>query len=949
VSRRLFTVIALALVMGLVFGGLRIADAEANAAQFGRTAQLATLSVRLTTLIDDLENERDATMPLLQGSAVHFLTDKTTPTPLAGRYAKTNGDAAVVAQLASAVVNGPFPANIQADAAAVQGEAGTGGTISGLHIIMTSPETAIAVDDQYGAVVSDMITLADQVAQGVSDAQLTNDVRALNAFALAKEQASQQRGLINFALTIPPGKTAAQVVLDSQTETALRVAYIGELAQGAAFQKAATPAELANFNKTLGPGAKRLASEGFTDELENAIFGDPGGPDGINLLGVLKNDGPFNPPVTALQQAQATWDAGMTAKIGAMLTTLRFIDSSTLARANQLQQGSRKSAETTAVITLAVLLVVLLAALIVARSLVFPLRKLRASALNIASVQLPERVRELSASPDAATDIQVHPIDVRSADEIGQVARAFDQVHAEAVRLAGEEAVLRTSFNAMFVNLSRRSQSLIERLARMIDGLEQTEEDPERLSGLFSMDHLVTRMRRNSENLLLLAGHENPRKWSESVPLADVSRAATSEIEQYNRVTMSIGPGVSVIGQAVSDVVHLLAELIENATIFSPKDTPVQVTAQELSSGGVLIEVTDKGIGVSEARLADMNWRLDNPPVMDVSVSRHMGLFAVARLAERHRVRVRLRPANPQGLTALVWLPESVIERTNRLGTSSFATQPVGAGTGPRRVVIQNAGGQNGRRAAITTGPQERLREDGVAVGYGGGAQPRQPSGWFRGRSGTPMDPASGGVDLGIRNGAPGNGAGGTGGYDVAGWGGSSWGEGRNPADIASDPVYGGETTAGLPLRTPNANLIPGSPVSGTGTTNVGMPTVSGGMTSVEMPTVSGGTTGAGLPTRGPTSGGTTSAGLPTRGAVSGGTTSAGLPTRGTSRPAGAGAPPGPGGPGGPGGRIGGQPPSMPQRSPDRARSRLAGFQRGTRRAEEQAGQVPNAGEGSER
>ncbi len=170
--------------------------------------------------------------------------------------------------------------------------------------------------------------------------------------------------------------------------------------------------------------------------------------------------------------------------------------------------------------------------------------------------------------------MEVAPINVTSQDEIGQVARAFDQVHSEAVRLAGEQALLRSSFNAMFVNLSRRSQSLIERLARMIDNLEQTEDDPDRLGSLFSMDHLVTRMRRNSENLLLLAGHENPRKWSEPVPLADVARAAISEIEQYNRVTLNIPPGIAVVGQAVSDVAHLLAELIENATIFSPEGHP---------------------------------------------------------------------------------------------------------------------------------------------------------------------------------------------------------------------------------------------------------------------------------------------------------------------------------------------------------------------------------------
>ena len=175
---------------------------------------------------------------------------------------------------------------------------------------------------------------------------------------------------------------------------------------------------------------------------------------------------------------------------------------------------------------------------------------------------------------------------------------------------------------------------------------------------------MVTRMRRNSENLLLLAGHEGARKWSDPVSVADVARAATSEIEHYSRVVLNIQPGVAVIGTAVSDVVHLLAELIENATLYSPSDTTVRVSGHELPSGGVLIEITDKGIGIPEERLAEMNWRLQSTPAIDVSVSRHMGLFAVARLAERHGVQVRLRPANPQGLSALVWLPDTVIEHT---------------------------------------------------------------------------------------------------------------------------------------------------------------------------------------------------------------------------------------------------------------------------------------------
>ena len=241
------------------------------------------------------------------------------------------------------------------------------------------------------------------------------------------------------------------------------------------------------------------------------------------------------------------------------------------------------------------------------------------------------------------------------------MARAFDQVHREAVRLAADEAMLRGNLNAMFVNLSRRSQSLIERQLSLIDNLEQTEQDADRLSSLFRLDHLATRMRRNSENLLVLAGHEAAsRRWSQPVPLVDVLRAAISEIEQYERVVLNVQPGIQVVGQAVNDVVHLVAEIVENATTFSPEDTQVYVTGQPLTSGGVLLDITDNGVGISEQEMAHANWRLDNPPVVDVAVSRRMGLFVVGRLAARHGVRVRLRHAQSGGLTALIWLPESV-------------------------------------------------------------------------------------------------------------------------------------------------------------------------------------------------------------------------------------------------------------------------------------------------
>jgi hypothetical protein len=168
-------------------------------------------------------------------------------------------------------------------------------------------------------------------------------------------------------------------------------------------------------------------------------------------------------------------------------------------------------------------------------------------------------------------------------------------------------------------------------------------------------------MRRNSENLLVLAGHEASRRWNQPVALVDVLRAAVSEIEQYERVSMNVQPGISVRGQAVNDVVHLVAELVENAASFSLAETPVTVSRHLLNSGGVLLDIGDQGVGMGADEMAHANWRLENPPVVDVAVSRRMGLFVVARLAARHGIRVRLRPAAAGGLTALVWLPDETV------------------------------------------------------------------------------------------------------------------------------------------------------------------------------------------------------------------------------------------------------------------------------------------------
>jgi signal transduction histidine kinase len=873
VARRLFAVIVAALLMGLVFGGLRVYDSEGDASQFSRVSQLAKLGEQLTVLVNDLQNERDATLLVLTSD------DDASVVPL---WAQTHQAVGAVQRAAGI---GGLPSNIAADLQTVLADISPA-RISALESALNPtlpPQDEGAVIGNYDADINDMIVLADQVSQGVSNASLTSDVEALNALALAKEQASEERGLINYSIagtdlnTVSltqyfnpnlgaAGQQARDFFVDPTTVSLFTTAYDQEFVDEAGFYASATPAETAFLSNAWGSGGRFvgvslaenlsqniMANNGSYTTATSSVSGSPllfdaqGLGDPLTLSGAqaLKNDTPTSAQsVQTMAQVLPAWEAGQADKLDGLQATEQFIAGNIAATASRLQGAASQAAATSGIITLAVLLVVLLAALAVARSVVLPLRRLRAGALDIASVQLPERVRLLTESPDAAASMVVAPIKVADKDEIGEVARAFDQVHAEAVRLAGEQALLRSTFNAMFVNLSRRSQALIERLARMIDNLEQTEADPDRLGSLFSMDHLVTRMRRNSENLLLLAGHENPRKWSEPVTLADVARAAISEIEEYNRITLNIPPGIAVAGGAVSDVAHLLAELIENATAFSAKDTQVQVVMQELSSGGVLIEISDRGIGVSEARLAEMNWRLDNRPAIDVSVSRHMGLFAVARLAERHGVRVRLRPALPQGLSALVWLSDSIIERTGRYGSvGDWQSRPVGAAHGAQSSVgIRQIGGVPEAAAALA-------RSGGANEPSAAG--PRVAKGWFRGRA------ADRGGASGVGGGTP------------------QW---RAP----SSPSYDDQTSAGLPVRVPKNSLTPD--------------------------TVTDNRTG-GFPQRSD--------------AARGG------PAPGT----------------GPG--TGSRP--LRRQSPDQVRSRMAGFQRGTRRAETDQGQSPSAGEGRER
>ena len=765
VSWRLFAVFMLTLAMGLVFGGLRVASAAGSAAQLNRVSQLAGLGQQITVLTQALEDERDKTCG--NGGNAGALQPW---------YDATDAAAAKVKPLAAGI-GGSFPADIRAKAAAVRS------AITGLGQLRDAAQSssALAVITDYAVPINAMMALNGQIAQGANDPALANDLQTLNSLAQQKDQVAQQRAILYNAFSA--GKFA------NAQQQALTIAVAGQSAAATAFDATATPAQQGSFTRVVaGPLVKQAVN------IEQYVISTSSLDVGTAAAAAL-NIRPKNVP--------GQWYTAISDTINRMQKVELGVARDLVARAQVLQRGAERAALFTGLLTAAILIIVLIATFALARSLVLPLRRLREGALDIATVQLPERVRQLGETPDSATSLDVAPIDVTSEDEIGQVARAFDQVHAEAVRLAGNEALLRRSFNAMFISLSRRSQSLIERLVRMIDSLEQNEEDPRRLSNLFTMDHLVTRMRRNSENLLLLAGHEGARKWSEPVPLTDVARAAISEIEQYNRVALKIQPGIMIPGPAVSDIAHLLAELIENATVYSASDTQVLVSVHALASGGVLIQVSDSGVGISEARLAELNQRLDDPPAIDESVSRHMGLFAVARLAERHGVRVRLRAGNPQGLTALVWLPDSLAERV----TGQYGDVPQRlAAFQARHAPGQHAAGIRSDADSRAVSPQPDAFAHAMRTGAGTSdtARPASPatSDWFRSRqpSATGTAEAYGGPPEAVPQ-------------PEAAWNSvtDGWTGGRQAAQIIANPVRGDRMVAGMPVRVPHANLLPGS------------------------------------------------------------------------------------------------------------------------------------------
>lgn len=332
---------------------------------------------------------------------------------------------------------------------------------------------------------------------------------------------------------------------------------------------------------------------------------------------------------------------------------------------------------------LLVLAFALVAAWAVARATTRPLRTLTHAARDMSEHQLPQLVNSLRSGGEPTVE-GLRPVSVSSRDEIGDLGRAFNAVQSVTVEVANEQAaLLRRGISDLYVNLARRNQGLLDRQIELIDRLESEEKDPDGLEALFRLDHLATRMRRNAESLLVLADADQSRVWREGLPLLDVVRGAAAEIPDFDRVAIDLDQRLMVKANVAADLTHLMAELLENATEFSPPTTLVTVTGSWSDDTTFVVTVTDEGIGMTADRIADANALLRDPPAAGLALSRALGLFVVGHLATRHGVHVELHSDGEHGVAALVALPAGttlVSPLDAELATRWVDSEPVGNG-----------------------------------------------------------------------------------------------------------------------------------------------------------------------------------------------------------------------------------------------------------------------------
>ncbi|MFF4967681.1 nitrate- and nitrite sensing domain-containing protein [Streptomyces sp. NPDC001037] len=512
--------------------------------------------------------------------------------------------------------------------------------------------------DRYNRLIDPCYTLLASL-DGVDDVEMDKQARALVNLTRARELLSREDALLGSALVV--GKVSRDESRDVSDLVAQR-----DL--------------LYDISLPLLPASERDRYERF---WENAVTAP--------LLAAeqsVTGTGAGTPrPVTA-----QSWDAAA-ASVLDDLGTLddqagdRFQD-----RMRPVAVGVIAQAAVAGVLGLVALLLSVVLSVRVGRALVRDLRQLRLEAHEASGVRLPSVMRRLSAGEQVDVETEVPRLEYDK-NEIGEVGQALNTLQRAAVEAAVKQAELRSGVSEVFVNLARRSQVLLHKQLTLLDTMERRTEDTDELADLFRLDHLTTRMRRHAEGLVILSGAAPSRQWRRPVQLMDIVRAAVAEVEDYERIEVRRLPRVAVTGPAVADITHLVAELLENATVFSPPHTAVQVLGERVANGFTL-EIHDRGLGMTAEALLDANLRLAETPEFELSDTDRLGLFVVSRLAQRQNVRVSLQPSPYGGTIAVVFIPDLLLSDdvpdTNGLGFRLDRDRPAkeaghAAGLGPAR------------------------------------------------------------------------------------------------------------------------------------------------------------------------------------------------------------------------------------------------------------------------
>jgi signal transduction histidine kinase len=512
----------------------------------------------------------------------------------------------------------------------------------------------------YRILIADLLTYRESVARSGAPTELADQIRAAAALSRAAEALGLQQAAVLRAVAAGELTPALQ-----QEITATRTSFVEATVQ---FNDLA-PIEWRSWYEQASTGEQVVAAQRLQDQVNRAR------------------------PGQLFSLDTANWINAMSGWSGLLFGVQQKVDDAIVAKVGQLRDEQMTQAAIQIAGVALVLLIAIVLTGIVARRITRRLRALHDAAREVAYEQLPAVVAELRAAapgtvdPDEVADRASARLVVGGADEVADVAQAFRAVHREAVRIAGEQAVMRSNVAEIFVHLSRREQRLVDAVLAQVDRVERDETDPDRLQQLYQLDHLATRMARINLSLLVLGGSGAARVRREDAPMGKVLQAAISQIEHYIRVRFgSVDDDVAVVAEAVDEIVHLLAELLDNATGYSPPESEVWVTGRALGDR-VILQIVDEGVGLAPSRRDQLNQLLAQPPAIDIAAVRAMGLTVVGHIAARYQIQVQLRPGQHGGTLAEVIIPKNVFrpimaaERQPNLAPSVIAGPPAGYST----------------------------------------------------------------------------------------------------------------------------------------------------------------------------------------------------------------------------------------------------------------------------